>query len=504
MGKSGAYLNVGRVEHDVRPAAEAVRDYEDLVRPLPLEKQREQASRCMACGVAFCQVGGVFPGQRRAVGCPLHNLIPETNDLLYRGFMDDAAARLALTNPFPEFTGRVCPAPCEVACNLGLHEEATTIHDDERAISDWAWAQDEDARPRSVRPLPAAADDAPLVSVVGSGPAGLACAWELARRGLRVHVVERADRPGGLLEYGIPNMKLPKDVVDRRINLMKASGITFTCDYDAGAHAGELLEASDAVVVAAGATAARHVNVPGADLDGIVFAVDYLAGSTRALLDGREPAITAEGKDVVVLGGGDTGTDCVATALRQNAASVRQVIRAAKAPAKPTDADTLAQLKLASWPNGASVFTESYGQTEARVVEGADPRLFSTDTIAFEGDEDGAVTAVRTQQLSYEGGRHRVEGTESSVPAQLVLIAKGFVGPEKPLLDAFGITVVSDAGSVRPATVPDSHEAARSHEVSDACPVFVAGDARIGASIVASAIHDGLVCAGEVAAKLGR
>ena len=316
MGLPGAYLHVDRAEHDVRTTVESVRDYGEYVVPLNCEEQCGQASRCMNCGVPFCQSGLVFSGARRSSGCPLRNLIPETNDLLFQGRWDEAASRLLLTNPMPEFTSRVCPAPCEMACNLGLHEEPVTIHDNERALADHLWEQ-------GIEPLAPAAADAPLVSIVGSGPAGLAAAWELARRGVRVRVFERDDRPGGLLMYGIPNMKLPKDIVMNRIELMEASGIEFHCGIDAREHVAEILDGSAAVILAIGARSARIVDVPGKDLDGIHLAVDYLAESTRALLEGREPAITAEGLDVAVIGGGDTGVDCIATALRQGARSVR-------------------------------------------------------------------------------------------------------------------------------------------------------------------------------------
>ena len=321
MGRTGAYLQVERREHGVRPAREAVADYGEFALPLSADEQREQASRCMNCGVAFCQSGGILDDIVAATGCPLHNLIPEVNDLLYRGRLDDAYARLLLTNPFPEFTGRVCPAPCEVACNLGLHDDAVTIHDNERLLSDYGWS-------RGMRPLVPAPDAAPLVSVVGSGPAGLALAWELARRGVRVRVYERDERPGGLLTYGIPNMKLPKEVVQRRIDLMRDCGVEFACGTDAVQMAGKILSASDAVVLAVGSSVARDMPIEGRELDGIRLALDYLGEVTRALLEGRDATIDAAGKDVVVIGGGDTGVDCVACALRQGAKSVRQVIRA--------------------------------------------------------------------------------------------------------------------------------------------------------------------------------
>jgi len=454
MGKPGAYLAIERNEHGVRPAVEAVCDFDDFVVDLPRDEQREQASRCMNCGVAFCQSGIAFNGARHATGCPLHNLIPETNDLLYRGLWDDAAGRLALTNPFPEFTGRVCPSPCETACNLGLHEGAVTIHDNERAISDYLWE-------RGVSPLPHANDDAPLVSVVGSGPAGLAAAWELARRGMRVRVFERDDRPGGLLVYGIPSMKLPKWVVERRVELMRASGIEFHCGVDAVGIAGQIAAESQAVVLACGAREPRRVDVPGAGLNGVRFAVDYLTEATRASIDGRDPEISAEGKDVAVIGGGDTGVDCVAVALRQGARSVRQIIRAAEPPASIDVARV--------WPGPRDVYAQGYGQREAEEVFGNDPRLWATDTVEFADDGSGAVRAVvvENRTAGEDAGRREV-------PAQLVLIAKGFTGAERSVLDAF-------IGFEN---------------------VHVAGDARMGATLVASAIADGLRVAEEIAAAL--
>jgi glutamate synthase (NADPH/NADH) small chain len=454
MGKVGAYLSIARHEHGMRASADAVADFDDIVVDLPVDEQRCQASRCMNCGVPFCRSGLAFNDARRATGCPLHNLIPETNDLLYRGRMGEAAARLSLTNPFPEFTGRVCPAPCETACNLGLHDEPVTIHDNERAISDWAWEG-------GMAPLPAAAEDAPTASVVGSGPAGLAAAWELARCGFRVRVYERDERPGGLLMYGIPNMKLPKWVVERRVRLMQESGIEFLCGIDAAPLAGDIAAQSDAVVLACGSRNPRRVDVPGADLTGIHFAVDYLSEATRALLEGRQPRISAAGKDVAVIGGGDTGVDCVATALRQGARSVRQIIRAKRPPAE--NASPFA------WPGPIEVYRQGYGQREAAELLGEDPRLWATDTIGFSDDGDGAVSAVQTKSIG-------TQGDTRVIPAQIVLIAKGFTGPEQGVLQAF-----SEFGNVHPA-----------------------GDARLGSTLVATAISDALQVAQRIVRAHGR
>ena len=474
MGKPGAYLEVARHEHAMRDAHESVADFGELAIPLATEEQRLQASRCMYCGVAFCQTGMSF-GSARPSGCPLHNLIPEWNDLVCRGLWDDAIERLALTNPFPEFTGRVCPALCEAACNLGLHDGPTTIRDNERAISDYAWSREDG--PIAVGP---AAADAPTVTVVGSGPAGLACAWELIRLGLRVSVVERADRPGGLLMYGIPNMKLPKDVVERRAELMRACGIELRCSCDASDAqvAGQLLEESDAVVVAVGARQARRLTVPGADAEGVVLAVDYLTAATKALLDGEEPPVSAAGLDVVVIGGGDTGTDCVATALRQGARSVRQLEFLPEPPATRRETNL--------WPEWPAVRKDDYGQLEAAATFGHDPRAWGVDTLEVLAP-DGVVTGLRVAALDWSGGRpERIEGSEQVLPAQLVLIAMGFTGPEAAVFDALGV---------------ETPERGAAHQAGE--KVWLAGDCRSGSSLVVSAIADGLACAAEVAAALG-
>ena len=491
MGKPGAFLTLGRKAHDLRPVAERTKDYDELYVTLTQEAQQLQASRCMMCGVAFCQTGVSF-GKARPSGCPLHNLIPEWNDLLYRGQFKEAAERLALTSPLPEFTSRVCPALCEAACNLGRDDEAETIHDNERAISDWEWAN---GGPRRFEP---AAEGAKTVAVIGSGPAGLAAAWELARRGARVTVFEKADRPGGLLTYGIPNMKLEKSVVKRRVELMHELGIEFRLGVDAteASVAEGILADFDAVVVAVGAGVPRGLAAKGfaegLAAGGVVYAVDYLTSATKSVLGDGPASIDAAGKDVVVIGGGDTGNDCLGTAVRQGAKSVRQFEFMPCAPEQPAASN--------AWPQWPNVKKTDYGQQEAIDLMGGEMREWAIDTLEVTLDAEGKVSGLDVVDLDWSAGKpERKMGSERSYPAQLVLIACGFTGPEAAVYAALGAEM---AASGRP--LPVMAEAGKHKCVAGGeTPVFAAGDARNGSSLVVSAIADAMACVDEVAAELG-
>ena len=491
MGKPGAFLTLGRKAHDLRPVKERTKDYDELYVTLTQEAQQLQASRCMMCGVAFCQTGVSF-GKARPSGCPLHNLIPEWNDLLYRGQFKEAAERLALTSPLPEFTSRVCPALCEAACNLGRDDEAETIHDNERAVSDWEWAN---GGPRRFEP---AAEGAKTVAVIGSGPAGLAAAWELARRGARVTVFEKSDRPGGLLTYGIPNMKLEKSVVKRRVELMHELGIEFRLGVDAteASVAEGILADFDAVVVAVGAGVPRGLAAKGfaegLAAGGVVYAVDYLTSATKSVLGDGPASIDAAGKDVVVIGGGDTGNDCLGTAVRQGAKSVRQFEFMPCAPEQPAASN--------AWPQWPNVKKTDYGQQEAIDLMGGEMREWAIDTLEVTLDAEGKVSGLDVVDLDWSAGKpERKMGSERSYPAQLVLIACGFTGPEAAVYAALGAEM---AASGRP--LPVMAEAGKHKCVAGGeTPVFAAGDARNGSSLVVSAIADAMACVDEVAAELG-
>jgi len=481
--KARGFLKYQRETAEERPVEQRIRDWQTLHLHLPDEKLRNQAMRCMDCGIPFCHKGKILNGM--TTGCPLNNLIPEWNDLIYRGQWQQAYERLHKTNNFPEFTGLVCPAPCEAGCTLGIYDPPVTIKSIEYAIIDKAfeegWVTPPTPEKRTGR----------SVAVIGSGPAGLACAEQLNIAGHSVTVFERADRIGGLLMYGIPNMKLDKEIVERRVNLMAQGGVEFVTNTEIGRDvaAETLLIDFDAVVICSGAGQPRDLPVPGRDLEGIHFAMDYLSPNTKSLLDSQHvdgQFISAEGKDVVVIGGGDTGTDCVATSLRQGCQSLTQFEILSKPP--------LSRMPDNPWPQWPKIYKLDYGQEEALQIYGADPRTYSIMTKEFLGDDDGRVEAIRTVQVAWHGnghGRPRLEelaGTEKIWPAQLVLLSMGFLGPQQTLLDQFGVD--RDARSNAWAEYGSFH--------TNVEGVFAAGDARRGQSLVVWAITEGRGAAREV------
>ena len=482
MGKPTGFLEYLRELPQDRSAVERISDWNEFHCHLDEGKLRQQGARCMDCGVPFCHTGTLLNGM--ASGCPIHNLIPEWNDLVYRGLWKEALDRLHKTNNFPDFTGRVCPAPCEGSCVLGINDPPVTIKSIECSIIDHGWENG------WVVPKPPRTRTGKRVAVVGSGPAGLCAAAQLNRAGHFVTVFERADRVGGLLMYGIPNMKLDKaKVVLPRIAQMEEEGVKFVTGTEVGtaSPAKQLLDEFDAVVLCTGATKPRDLPVPGRDLKGVHPAMDYLAGNTRSLLEGSKCSglISAEGKDVMVIGGGDTGTDCVGSALRQGCRSVVQV---EILPRPPMDraADN-------PWPEWPKVYRMDYGQEEAAAKFGADPRIYLTTVKQFNGDAGGQVKEALTVQIQWERNDkgqfvpREVPGTEQIRPVQLVLLAMGFLGPEQPLLEALGIE--RDARS--------NVKAAFDKYATNIKGVFAAGDCRRGQSLVVWAFNEGRGAARE-------
>jgi glutamate synthase (NADPH/NADH) small chain len=442
---------------------------------------RKQGARCMDCGVPFCHTGTLLAGM--ASGCPINNLIPEWNDLVYRGLWREALERLLKTNNFPEFTGRVCPAPCEGSCVLGISEPAVTIKSIECAIIDKGFAEG------WMQPEPPAKRTGKKVAVVGSGPAGLACAAQLNKAGHEVTVFERADRIGGLLMYGIPNMKLDKRIVQRRIDLMAAEGVRFIpkCEVGKDYPAENLLKEFNAVVLCGGATAARDLPAEGRNLKGIHFAMEFLHKNTKSLLDdGHRNGhyLSAKDKDVIVIGGGDTGTDCVGTSMRHGCRSLVQ-LEILPQPPESRAADN-------PWPQWPKVYKLDYGQEEAAAKFGRDPREYCIQTKKFIGDANGHVQEIHTIRIEWvmDNGRYmpkEIPGTDKVYPAQLVLLAMGFLGPENPLLEKLGV-----------ARDPRSNVRAEYGQFSTSVPgIFSAGDMRRGQSLVVWAINEGRGAARE-------
>ncbi len=482
MGKPTGFIEYLRQLPKDRSALERINDWKEFHLHMTDDELRKQGARCMDCGIPFCHTGQLVSGM--ASGCPIHNLIPEWNDLVYRGLWKEALDRLHKTNNFPDFTGRVCPAPCEGSCVLGINNPPVTIKNIEQAIADHGWENG------WIKPEPPKKRTGKKVAVVGSGPAGLCAAAQLNKAGHLVTVFERADRPGGLLMYGIPNMKLDKnEVVLRRIKQLEAEGIQFTCNTEVGKNlpAEQLLKDFDAVVLCTGATKPRDLPIEGRALKGIHFAMEFLTENTRAVLDQHKNGkfISAEGKDVVVIGGGDTGTDCVGTSLRHKCKSLVQVEILPKPP--------MNRAKDNPWPEWPKVYKLDYGQEEAAEKFGADPRVYLTTATKFEGDENGQVKAVHTVQVEWERNdkgqfipKH-IPGTEKVLPAQLVLLAMGFLGPEQPLLD--DLKVERDPRSNVKAEFEKYHTNIKS--------VFAAGDCRRGQSLVVWAFNEGRGAARE-------
>jgi glutamate synthase (NADPH/NADH) small chain len=494
MGKPTGFMEYKRQLPTERPLLERLNDWNEFHLHLSTAELQTQGARCMDCGVPFCHTGTLISGM--ASGCPINNLIPEWNDLVFRGRWREALDRLQATNNFPEFTGRVCPAPCEGSCTLGIIEPAVTIKNIECSIIDKGFEEG------WVSAHPPAQRTGKKVAVVGSGPSGLACAAQLNTAGHSVTVYERADRIGGLLMYGIPNMKLDKAIVQRRVDLMAAEGVKFVTNTEIGKDlpARQLLDDFDAVVLCCGATKPRDLAVEGRNLQGIHFAMEFLHGNTKSLLDqysngyrnnghhrngsGHRAPISAEGLDVIVIGGGDTGTDCVGTSLRQKCKSLVQFEILPQPP--------LERQSDNPWPEWPKTLRVDYGQAEAIARDGADPRHYEIMTKKFVGDEDGRVKELHTVEIEWQSVNGRftpveIPGTEKVWPAQLVLLALGFLGPEDRIIEELALerdarsNVKADYGKF--ATSVDG--------------VFSAGDMRRGQSLVVWAINEGRAAARE-------
>jgi glutamate synthase (NADPH/NADH) small chain len=475
MGKPTGFKEIPRELPEDHSPLERIKHWDEFHHPLSETKLREQGARCMDCGIPFCHTGTLLAGM--ASGCPINNLIPEWNDLVYRGLWREALERLHKTNNFPEFTGRVCPAPCEGSCVLGINEPPVTIKNIECSIIDKGFEEG------WVKPEPPALRTGKKVAVVGSGPAGLSAAAQLNKAGHSVTVFERADRVGGLLMYGIPNPKLDKKIVQRRADLLAEEGVKFVVNTEVGKNypAEKLLKEFDSAVLCGGATKPRDLSIPGRELKGVHFAVEFLHRNTKSLLDGQpDPAfISAKDKNVVVIGGGDTGTDCVATSMRHGCKGLIQLEILPKPPADRAPDNP--------WPQWPKVYKLDYGQEEAAAVFGADPRRYLVTAKRFAGDDGGRVKAVEIVSIEWQKdaqGRfipQEIPGSQKSLPAELVLLAMGFLGPEDKLLQDLGVER-DERSNVR---------AEHGRYATNVKGVFTAGDMRRGQSLIVWAINEG-------------
>lgn len=484
MGKPTGFMEYERQVSVAEEPKERIKHFNEFHTHLPKEKQRLQGARCMECGVPFCQAGMDLCGMTS--GCPLHNLVPEWNDLVYTGNWQQAYNRLKKTNNFPEFTSRVCPALCENACTCGLYGDPVATKENEYAIIENAYEKG------YALPHPPKVRTGKKVAVIGSGPSGLAVADQLNKRGHLVTVFERHDRIGGLLMYGIPNMKLEKRIIDRKIDVMKAEGITFVTNTDIGKDIkpAKLLADFDRVVLCCGSSNPRDITAPGRDAEGIYFAVDFLSRNTKSLLDSDFKDgnyVSAKGKNVIIIGGGDTGNDCVGTCMRHGCKSVTQIEMMPKAPDKRAANNP--------WPEWPKICKTDYGQEEAIAVFGHDPRIYESTVKEFIKDKNGRLKAVKIVKLAWEKdpqtGRmnsKEVAGSEKIMDCELVLIAAGFLGAQKYVTDAFKVELT-------PRTNVKTEQDSFKTNVKN---VFAAGDMHTGQSLVVKAIRQGRECAREV------